>query len=107
MNMSRLMHSMICMETSDQRSENVLNADIQSGPQVKPLKDKCDICGSEYKVHRDEKSRSLLCKRWLYWQLFQDLVRKGDKSIDLNRKCEKFLLIHLGLRARACGRVFG
>jgi hypothetical protein len=44
------------------------------------LKKECELCGSKYKVCRDEKSGSLLCKRCLYWQLFQDLVNKGDKS---------------------------
>ena len=52
-------------------------------------KEECELCGSIYKVCRDEKSGKILCKRCLYWQLFQDLVSKGDESsVNISRQLD-------------------
>ena len=52
-------------------------------------KEECELCRSKYKVCKDEKSGRLLCKRCLYWQLFQDLVNKRDKSsVNISRQLD-------------------
>jgi hypothetical protein len=45
-----------------------------------PAKRECEICRSKYKLSRDQRSGRLLCRRCLYWQIFQGLVDKGDES---------------------------